>query len=520
MTGSEDYKGPLVGLNVVDFGHYFAGPMAAMLLADQGANVVHIQRPGAPELKEQQYRSLNRNKKILTLDLKSDEGLAQAKALIAKADVVVENFRPGVMKRLGLDYASLKPLNPGLIYLSLPGFASTDKENAHIQAWEGVMSAAMGLYTMTSEVRRPNNFPPLYTWTPICSGYGAMNGAGAVMAALIARREHGVGTMIEVPLVDAGMTAFEADFLMKGGGAVPLRKYPTPSSAGRKKRENPNAYEPGDSIEVQKEKLSRATKRRLFQTYGFIIFKCGDGRGLMLSSKSWKVLEILGIKDEVKKRGFVVESPWEIGLGNNAHGYLTDERKAELLGLIEDALKAKPAEEWEKLIQDAGGHASVVRTRDEWLSLAPHAESGMVNTLEDKETTLYVPGRLSGISGPGDTPISRKLYDAVEISFSDAEELFSGYEVPTGTPPKTPLRKGDLLKGLKVLDMSNVVAGPSISVHLAEYGAEIIRSDPPIPTHYSPGIHPMVLLMNQGKRSIVSDMTTAPGREIFRKLVN
>ena len=100
---TSEYVGPLAGLNVIDFGHYYAGPMAAMNLADQGANVIHINRPGDPlrperELYEQQHRLLNRNKKLLTLDLKTEQGKAQVLSLVEKADVVIENFRPGVMK--------------------------------------------------------------------------------------------------------------------------------------------------------------------------------------------------------------------------------------------------------------------------------------------------------------------------------------------------------------------------------------------------------------------------------------
>ena len=145
MTEEINYQGPLAGLNVIDFGHHYAGPMAALLLADQGADVIHITRPEGVELRPQQYRLLNRNKKQVTLDLKTEQGKAQALLLIEKADVVIENFRPGVMRRLGLDYASVKDKNPALVYLSLPGFASTDRERAQIQAWEGVVGAAAGL---------------------------------------------------------------------------------------------------------------------------------------------------------------------------------------------------------------------------------------------------------------------------------------------------------------------------------------------------------------------------------------
>ena len=95
MKQDVDYMGPLTGLNVIDFGHYYAGTMAGMLLADQGANVIRIVSPGEPELPNQQYRLLNRNKKLLTLDLKTDAGKTQALSLIKKADVMIENFRPG-----------------------------------------------------------------------------------------------------------------------------------------------------------------------------------------------------------------------------------------------------------------------------------------------------------------------------------------------------------------------------------------------------------------------------------------
>ncbi|WP_427968241.1 CoA transferase [Altererythrobacter sp.] len=101
-------EGSLSGINVLDFGHYYPGPMAAMMLADQGANVIRVVKPGDLELPSQQYRLLNRNKKLLTLDLKSVEGKAQALSLIERADVVIENFRPCVMHRMGLDYASVK----------------------------------------------------------------------------------------------------------------------------------------------------------------------------------------------------------------------------------------------------------------------------------------------------------------------------------------------------------------------------------------------------------------------------
>ena len=248
MTQTSEYQGPLARLNVLDFGHYYAGPMVGMMLADQGANVIRIVKPGKPELREQQYRLLNRNKKLLELDLKTPEGKAQAELLIEKTDVFIENFRPGVMQRLGLDYASLKASNPDLVYLSLPGFASTDKERASIQAWEGILGAAACAYTQTSPIRQTLKFPPLYTPVPQCSTYGAVCGAVAVMAALVARQTHGQGTVIEAPLVNAGLSAVSLNF-------AGLADSPTLET------ENCFAYSSKDDPAVQLDKLDKFTSR-------------------------------------------------------------------------------------------------------------------------------------------------------------------------------------------------------------------------------------------------------------------
>ncbi len=223
-TGTDD-PGPLAGLDIVDFGHYFAAPIASMLLADQGANVVRVLAPSGPELPQPQHRVLNRNKRVVNLDLRTTDGRAAARTLAERADVVIESFRPGVMARRTLDYASLAPSNPGLVYLSLPGFASTDSARADIQAWEGVVSAASALYT--TGLRQRLNYPPLYVPAPICSTFAAMHGAIAVLAAIAHRDRTGCGALLEVPLVNAGISTCTRSFVYDGGK---LRAETSPTS--------------------------------------------------------------------------------------------------------------------------------------------------------------------------------------------------------------------------------------------------------------------------------------------------
>ena len=149
----------------------------------------------------------NRGKTRLELDLKSEAGRAAARRLIAAADVVIENFRPGVMDRLGLGAHVVTERHPRLIYLSLPGFASTDLGKANIRAFEGVLNAASGLFTDLDSVGRMVGAPPVYTPVPLASTYGAIHGALAVTLALYARAESGRGEVIEVPLLGAALAA-------------------------------------------------------------------------------------------------------------------------------------------------------------------------------------------------------------------------------------------------------------------------------------------------------------------------
>ncbi|HMS57676.1 MAG TPA: CoA transferase [Tepidiformaceae bacterium] len=195
--------GALDGIRVIDFGQYIAGPHTAMLLADQGAEVIRIDPPGGPRWDTPANATWNRNKQSIVLDLKQADDLVVAKRLIASADVVVENFRPGVMERLGLGAKAAVEANPGLVYCSLPGFASDDPRSGDA-AWEGVVAAATATY------RAGPGGTPVYTALPFSSHYAAFQAAVAIAMALNARQRDGLGQVVEVPLFDATFAAIGA----------------------------------------------------------------------------------------------------------------------------------------------------------------------------------------------------------------------------------------------------------------------------------------------------------------------
>jgi crotonobetainyl-CoA:carnitine CoA-transferase CaiB-like acyl-CoA transferase len=196
---------PLAGVRVLDFGHYMAGPAVGMMLADFGADVVSITPPNGPRWKHAASHILNRNKRVLSLDLGSETGGNTARKLARRADVVIENFRPGVMDRLGLGYRDLCADNRGLVYLSLPGFSSDDPERRDLRAFEGVVSAASGQFTDMGLNRVLMGISPSFSPLPLASAYGAVLGANAVMLALFHREQGGLGDHIEVPLASALM---------------------------------------------------------------------------------------------------------------------------------------------------------------------------------------------------------------------------------------------------------------------------------------------------------------------------
>jgi crotonobetainyl-CoA:carnitine CoA-transferase CaiB-like acyl-CoA transferase len=191
-------SGALEGIRVIDFGQYIAGPLAGMLLADQGADVVKVDPPGGPRWQTPANAIWNRGKRSILLDLKQPDDLATARSLIQGADVIVENFRPGVMARLGLGAEAMTQANPRLVYSSLPGFASDDPRAA-MPAYEGVVGAAAATY-------RPHGDKgdrPLYTAIPIASTYAAFQVVVAIVMGLNAREHYGVGQRIEIPLFDS-----------------------------------------------------------------------------------------------------------------------------------------------------------------------------------------------------------------------------------------------------------------------------------------------------------------------------
>lgn len=222
MTDEDDSTrhGPLTGVRIVDFSQMLAGPFATMVLADLGADVVKIEPPSGdmtrdnpPHLQDDEafggyFQSVNRGKRSVVLDLKSESGLDAAKRLVDDADVVVENFRVGTMDRLGLSYETLSERNPGLIYASIRGFGDPrggESPHAERPAFDLIAQAMGGVMGITgTEESGPTKVGP-----GVGDIFPAVMAVAGITSALYHRERTGEGQYVDVGMVDSMLSLTE-----------------------------------------------------------------------------------------------------------------------------------------------------------------------------------------------------------------------------------------------------------------------------------------------------------------------
>jgi crotonobetainyl-CoA:carnitine CoA-transferase CaiB-like acyl-CoA transferase len=472
----EDLPGALSGLRVIDFGQYVAGPLVGMILADNGADVIRVDPPGGPRWSHHANAILQRGKRSIVLDLKDAGERDRARTLIAGADVVIEGFRPGVMERLGVGPSAMTAINSRLVYLSLPGFAHDDPR-AHLAGWEGIVSVAATDYTpptsfittLTSEAEGE----PSFSAHPVASTLAAIVGVNSVLAALIARNRSGRGQAIEVPL-------FSAMFEVLNFDAQRITPAPGPIRLGP-----------------------------------LIMGECADGRFVQI------LLMVPRHHRWFTERCFPSEWLAE-GFGDPAWVREDPQRVKEFQRRTLELLKTRPAEEWDRIVNEAGVPATMFKTTEEWLDDEQAKTIGASIRLWDPELGETVqagypvlmdrtPPRARGSRHGVDEDREEILAEIAESppvaespfrggSTGIEEEPFGGF----GSKESFGGSKGPL-EGIRVIDLTIVMAGPSAGRVLAELGAEVVKINEP---DYPIGLwaHP-----NCGKRTALVNLRSARG---------
>ena len=308
--------GPLSGMVILDLTQILAGPMCTMVLADMGADVIKIEKPnggddnrrmGPPFIKDWSagFLAVNRNKRSLSLDLRGEAGRGVLRRLVEGADVVVENFRPGVMERLGLGYEELAAIKPSLIYCTISGFGSTGPARNR----GGFDLVAQGVSGLMSITGHPNS-PPAKVGVPITDLTAGLFGANGIMAAYIHALKTGQGQMVDTSLMEAGVayTVWESSvYFAEGEIPGPLGSAHRVSAPYQALRTKDGYLNLGAATQPTWEQLCRA----------------------------------IGREDLMEDERF--RAPWD-----------RKAREKELAALLEETFSANDTAHWLQLLDDAG----------------------------------------------------------------------------------------------------------------------------------------------------------------------
>ncbi len=336
---------PLDGVRIVDLSRIVAGPLATQIFGDYGAEIIKIEQPRvgddsrgwvppkAPDGSAAYFLSINRNKKSVTLNLKHPRGKGILKALVARADVVIENFKPGTMEDLGLDWEVLRLVNPRLIYCQISGFGDSgpDRERA---GYDSILQGITGLMSITGE----RDGPPVKAGVALIDEITALYAHGAILAALLHRERAGQGQKVECSLLESGVAA-----MMNAATAYLV--------AGAVQGRWGSAHE--SLVPYQ------AFKAR----DGYLIIGAGNER-------LWKAFcEVIGAPE------WTDDPRFDTNLKRV-------ERREELVGLIEERLGARSRDEWIAAFAAAGLPTGPINTVDQVFADPQVLHRGMVREVD------------------------------------------------------------------------------------------------------------------------------------------
>jgi len=375
----------LNGVRVLDLTRFLAGPYGTLILGDLGAEIIKVESVGT--IKEERkmkpisenddiaaaYIAINRNKKSICLDLKKQAGKEILYELVKISDVVVDNFRPGTLEKLSIDYQTLKEINPGIICASATAFG-TKGPWAHRPAFDSVIQAMTGLISLTGE---PGEAPML-GGSPFSDMGAGISTAHGILAALFARERDGMGRQVEVTMLGSTLSLLMFD------SAGYLQKGVLPEPKGR--------------------------TNHPVQPYG--IFETKDGSIVIAAQRSFdKLCRVLGCQELADDQRF-----------NTIYGRAVNRKP--LVSIITPIFKTKTSDEWAKLLEDADIPCSPVNTFDKTFSHPQIKEEELI-----AEHDYVLGGKIKTVANPikiSDTPGDvRKSYTSPPMPGQHTREILT-----------------------------------------------------------------------------------------------
>ncbi len=481
---------PLEGLTVVDLSWGLPGALVSMFLGDYGAEVFKIEPPGGDDLRSQPGFSMwQRGKKSVVLDLKRDEGREQARRLASTADVLVQNYRPGVAERLGLGYDDLAEANPGLVYASITGMGPKGPD-AHLKAYEGIVAAKMGAFTTAGPMApRPGPAFAAMPWGSFSAAQMALHG---ILAALYVReRTNGRGQLVEATLAQ-GLAS-------PGDSAGPF------ALASFLAERDPEKYG------VSQPDQGDGPAPILDFVFRLLIAMTKDGRWLQFSQSAphlWEAfIEALDLQHIDQEPGFA-----------NAPRIETYEDSVRFWDLLLERVRAKTLAEWEKIFSTRRNvGAEIFRTPEEGMDHPQMLHNGHVREVEDPRVgrcrQLGPMVRFLGHPDPPFVPapdLGQHTAEALGRSTTPARRTAARASVPA-----------QALDGVTVMELGFFYAAPFGGTILAELGARVVKLEPTYGDYFRhtfkiPEVTAVKVM--QGKESVAVDLETPQGQEVAHRL--
>jgi len=461
----------LHGVRVLDLSQGIAGPYAAMLLAEQGADVIKVEPPSGDQGRcLPGFHVWNRSKRGIVADLEDEAGRQVVQRLISTCDVLVVDFLPGEAEQLGLDYDTLSAAHPGLIYCWLPPYGSAGPEAQRLPSSD--LAAALGGLM----AGQPGDHQgPVYITLPLASYGAAFLAAGAVATALFVREKSGRGQQIEVSLL-AGALAMET------GTAV----LPHHFSSVR--------------ADLVHNSLGPLPAYRLYRASdGWLFIACGHHMFFN------RFCLALGRPELVSDPRFE-NAPWFI---------VPQENRDAFVEIVSPIIASRPRDEWLRLLQEHDVPCAPVEERADYIDSDLVRVNDMRLELEDPElgptVQMGLPLELEGTPGlvKGPAPLLGQHTEEVLAELPQA--------VPKDRPARGPLPL-HALEGVRVVDFTAYIAGSVCPMILADYGADVIKVEPPEGEAFRVTAFAF-LGWNRGKRSVALDLARPEGREVIYDLL-